>query len=111
MPLHKEPWTAERKNFTCHSQCSIAYFLNQIVLLWLLEPNPGPRKTETEANLLQAVRPFIHLSETEYNGGYQEEYNYSLQDTVMFSSYTRYRRLMSKTKCSAKLLFALLTSR
>ena len=77
----------------------------------------GHSQTETVTRLLQAIGLFIPLSETECNGGYQEEYNcschdtMSFHDTTSFMSYTGSTKLISKANCSVKTLYASLTSR
>jgi hypothetical protein len=48
----------------------------------------GLSKTEAEASLLQAISLLIFLSETEYNGGCQDQCNGRCQDTMVFASYT-----------------------
>lgn len=59
--------------------------------------------TETVIILLQSVRLFMFLTETEYSGiHFQDPYSCNCQDTVMFASYAGYAILMSKTNCSAK---------
>jgi hypothetical protein len=63
----------------------------------------GLSKTEVETNLCQAIRLFIHLSETGYND--------SFQDKMTFASYTRYTRSMPKTNCPVKFLYDSLTSK
>lgn len=70
----------------------------------------GLSKTESETSLTQA-NTFISLSETEYNDGCQDQYSCSYQDTMVHASCTGYTRLMSKTNCQAKLVYALLMSR
>lgn len=67
----------------------------------------GTTAKETETSLLQAIRLFKPLPEMEYNSR-QKENNCSWQDSMMFASYTR---LVSKNYCSAKLLYASMTSR
>lgn len=73
---------------------------------WKLKPG-----WVNKTNLLQAIRYFMPLSETEYNAGCQEEYSCTCQDIMMFASYMRCVRTMSKTACPAKLLNASLTPR
>lgn len=55
-----------------------------------------------------ANRLFKPLPEMEYKSHCQKENNHSWQDSMMFASYTR---LVSKNYCSAKLLYASMTSR
>jgi hypothetical protein len=52
--------------------------------------------------------PFSY-KETEYDVGCQDQYNSSWQNTMVFASYPEYTRLMSKTNCPVKLLYASLT--
>ena len=61
------------------------------------------------AILLRAIRLFVPLSTTEYNGNGQDQYSCSCQDTMKFESYTGYIRLISKTNCPVKLHVSLTT--
>ena len=60
-------------------------------------------KTEVETSLFQAIRLFIRLTETEYNG--------SFLDAMPFASIVRCTRLMPKTNCSIKFLHDSLTAK
>ena len=89
---------------------------SQGLLMWLvgMTTRPASRglsKTEAEASLLQAISLLIFLSETEYNGGCQDQCNGRCQDTMVFASYTDNIKWMIKTNCFGKPLYALLTSR
>lgn len=42
------------------------------------------------------------LSEAEYSGNFQEQYNCSCQDTAIFANFARFTILMPKTNCPAK---------
>ena len=62
----------------------------------------GHSTTEAMTILLGAIRMFMPLSETEYNGNCQDRYSSSCQDTVTFASHTGATKLMSKTNCPVK---------
>lgn len=66
---------------------------------------------EEMTSSLHAIRLFTDLSETECKCCSPEEYNCSCWDVMIFASYTEYKGLMSKIKCSLKLLYAFLSSR
>lgn len=62
------------------------YFLGQGYLIgWKIKPGSGRRghsKIETATILLRAIRLSIPLSEAEYSGNFQDQYDCSCQDTV-----------------------------
>jgi hypothetical protein len=58
--------------------------------------------TEAVAILLRAIRLFIPLSETKYDGSCQDQSHGSCQVTMTFASHTGYMRLISTTNCPVK---------
>lgn len=63
----------------------------------------GHRKTKSVKILLRAVKLFMPLSETEYNDDCWDQYNCSLQDTMMFANLAGYTKLISKSNCPVQL--------
>ena len=55
--------------------------------------------------------PSYSLTETEYNVGYQHQYNFNCKDTIMFAHYTGYKIETCQSYCPVQLLCTSLTSK